>query len=772
MARKSTFRFLRPPTEDVIADAVEVEGVFPLLPPRFEPLDAEPNLDDGVPPTKLGKAVMEWYGDAHACDPSATPTSVVRAIEAISATPDNFNAVRKARWRRNHAGQFSVAQLEVLVPLIRPATVQPRMAASAQRIMRDNYSQSLIHEVSPNLRIHAQSAEHLRNITDAQKNVRHPHTYVGPAEKEFADSLALEGIREELRGYVYDLHVSDDERGHLVETDDGWTRVTVAQSFMGALMETDADLSTLHWENPDGTLTVRPHTAETILRAHEALQFEEAPFAVWPTTHTRSGVSSWVAGASPEALATIRMMTARMDIGIAVRPYRENSDHDVVYADMARFHVKGQNPTLWGKADDEAFKARTVVKDLVRRNYITPEQRDIFFGDVVVPWADDALRAPFRNRVVAITKVMVSTVVADPATPGRYPEVRRTLKRLRVSNSPLQAATTTASLAGLVAGLDGDGEMGQFTAAISRTFRKPELREISDTTKHRGSWTDVIDLDAKEIAAGARKELLDAIGAGNTRVPGKHQRALAILALVAHAANPALRDYRQPIAGDESGRTRRYPSSMTLTGRGGRGGVRPIDADTICFNAARSPHGINQLESIINAATLSSPTVPLDPETGEELLEEWLRIRWQVAPDATGKPAERTATASGMTSTNGFQQPELDLDDEASEVGTSRTPDFDPLSDSHEWNAEVITLIDEISQLADRIATLSQVRANAQLADVDEEDFDPDDESLPFMIDKIGIDPEVENGSDESLDKLRNFLKRGVLGYLKQRARL
>ncbi|MGV9785516.1 hypothetical protein [Streptomyces sp. NPDC003435] len=766
MARPSTFRFLQPDHPDVIADAVNVDGAFPLLRPRFEPLTGEPNLDDGTPPTELGKAVMDWFGAVHDRHPSATPASVVRAIEAVSATKYNVNAVRRARWRRNHAGQFSVAQLEVLVPMVRPATVQPRMAASAQRIMR-GYGESLVHEVGANLRIHARSADHLRHITDAQKQVRQPSAYIGIAEKEFADSLALEGIREELRGYVYDLYVSDDEHGHIVETDDGWTRVTVAQSFMGQLMMTSADLSTLHWENPDGTLTIRPHTPDSISAAHGALRFEEAPFEVWPSPQTRAGVEAWGAGASREALANIRMMTARMDIGIAIRPYRDNTDHDVVYADMARFHVKGQNPTLWGKADDEAFKARTVVNDLVRHNYITPDERDIFFGDVVVPWADDSQGRPYRNRVVATTKVMSSTVVDDPAVPGRYPTVRHALKRLRVSNSPLQAATTTASLAGLVAGLDGDGEMGQFTAAISRSFRKPDLRDVR---QQNGNWTRLLDLDTARIADGARKELLNAISAGNPRELGEHQRALAVMALVAHAANPALRNYRLVFGTDENGepRTRRLPSSLTISGRGGRGGVTKVEADVICFHAVRSPQGIDQLEAIIDAATVATPIVPRDPETDEEMLEEWLRVRWHTAPDSNGKPSDRAESAAPYA--DGASQLELDLREEPQLDGL-RTDEVDPLSDSKEWGDAMIELVNGIDDLANRVSVLSQVRANAQLADIDEDDFDPDDESLPFMIDKAGIDLEVENGSDESLDKLRNFLKRGVVAYLKQQAR-
>ncbi|MGY5106796.1 hypothetical protein, partial [Streptomyces sp. 900105245] len=386
--------------------------------------------------------------------------------------------------------------------------------------------------------------------------------------------------------------------------------------------------------------------------------------------------------------------------------------------------------------------------------------------DVVVPWTDDSQQTPYRNRVVAITKVMTSTVVDDPATPGRYPTVRHTLKRLRVSNSPLQAATTTASLAGIVAGLDGDGEMGQFTAAISRSFRKPELRDIKQQI---GNWTQLIDLDTSQIAAGARKELLNAISSGSTRELGEHQRALAVLGMIAHAANPALRNYREIFGTDENGepRTRRLPSSLTISGRGGRGGVTTVEADVICFHAARSPQGIDQLEAIIDAATTTDPIVPRDPETGEEMLEEWLRRRWYKAPDSNGKPAEPSATSDsfkGRTS-----QLELDLNEEVDQPDSSRTDGFEPLSNAKEWGDAMIALVEGIDNLAQRVSVLSQIRTNAQLANVDEDDFDPEDESVPFMIDKVGIDLEVENGSDESLDRLRNFLKRGVMAYLKQR---
>ncbi|WP_030293130.1 hypothetical protein [Streptomyces katrae] len=782
-ARKSTFRFLDPRHENLISDAVPLDGVFPMLPPQFEPMRGEPALSDGEPPTELGKAVMDWYAKAHDCASEETPAEFVRAIEAVSAGGrENIDAVRRAQWRRNHAGLLSVAQLVVCVPMVRPATVQPRMAASAQRIMR-GHGQSLIHEVGSGLRIRARSAAHLINITRAQQEVRVPHAYVNEAEKEFADSLALEGIREPIRGFLYDVYVSDDERGYLVETDDGWTRVSVAQSFMGLLMGTHADLSTMHWENADdGSLTVRPHTPESIAAAHRALRFEDASFAVWPTGRSRPAVDAWLDGAPPEAQATLRMMTARMDIGIAVDPYRRNSAHDVVYADMARFHVKGQNPTLWGKSDDEAFKARTVVNDLVRRDYLAEEQRDVFFGDTQVPWEDDPSGMPYRNRVVATTHVMVSTVVDDPAVPSRYGVVRETLKRLRVPNSPLQAATTTASLAGLVAGLEGDGEMGQFTAVTARSFRKPELRDIA---QHDGNWTELIDRDVEEIAEGARRELAAALQAKRTRI-GRHQRALAVLALVAHAANPALRNYRRPDGGthpDGTPRTIRYPSSMTLTGRGGRGGVMKVEADVVVMNAARSAEGIDQLEAIVRAAIVKEPVVPVDPATGAEMLEEWLRRSWAKPPGIDGRPGAGPGSPAPIP-TPGFRAGDSDHPEGQglrSAVAVPLWPDgpgaegdrgsADPLAEIGAWERAVVALADEIDHVAARASVLAGIRVDAVRAGVDEEDYDPDDENLPLMIDEVGIDPDVENGTDESLESLRRFLRQGVMAYLRQQAR-
>ncbi|GAA2339205.1 hypothetical protein [Dactylosporangium salmoneum] len=748
MVRKPKFRFLNENHPDLIASPVPVDRVFNLLPPTFDPLVDLPPLDDGEPPTAVGAAVIEWWADEYKCDRSEVPTGVVRAIEAVSATPRNAEAIRKARWRRNHAGTFAVAELEVLVPVVRGATVQPRMAASAQRIMRETYQESLIYEVGNELLIAARSARHLYDITAAQQEVRRPHAYVSGPEMEFVDSLALEGIREEIRGFAFDVRTDDGQRGHIVETNDGWTRINVAQATMGMLMGTGAtNLSTLHWEDPDGELTVRPFTPDAIRRVHAALQFSDAKFQVWPDGRTANAIERWLAQASPAALAVIRMMTARMDIGIAVRPYRGNSVHDVVYADMARFHVRGHSPTLWGKADDEAFKARTVINDLVRHQYVEPDERAVFFGEVALPWADDPDRRPFRNRVVATTAVMIASTIEDPACPARYAQVRATLKRLQIPNSPLQAAVSTAALAGLVAGLDGDGEMGQFTAVVSRSFRKPELRSIA---QHRGNWTEMFDRDLGRIADAARNELAAQAGTESARELGANQRALAVLALVAHASNPALRDYREVVGTQPNGspRTVRRPSSMTMTGRGGRGDVRTVDADVVLFNAARSPDGIDELEAIVAATTMGLPVVPRSPSTGEEMLEVWLRRRWDPGLSDPG---------SGSSLIDGH-------DDEQEHDRSAPTTEH-RLSNVGEWGMAVTRMVDRLEAMAAETAGMAEVPANAALAGVPEETYDPEDESLPRMVDVAGVEPTNEKASDEALETLRQFFRRGLRGF-------
>lgn len=757
-ARTSKYRFLTEDHPDVSAHEVPVDGVFHLVPPDFAPLDNEPALSDGEPPTMIGQALIKRWAEITGNDPDDCPAGLVRAVEAVAIpNQDNVTALQRARWRRNSSGLALVAQIECFVPMVHPATVNPRMAARAQRYMVENFGRSLVHEIRNGMRIELIDAEHVVQINDAQRDVRDPHDYTGEAVKTFADSLALEGIREELRGFVFKHVTSSGEVGYLAETDDGWTRVSVAQAYIGNLTGVPADLSLLHWENGDGTHTVRDWTPDAIRHAWRELRFEHADFQVWPDTITSRGIARWIANASRHALSTMRMMTARFDAGLAVQPYAGCRDHDVVYADMARFHVKGQNPELWSPADDEAFRARMVFSSLAEHNYITEEQKRVFFGEEDVAWRDDPDRAPFRNRVVAATAAMVAGVVDDPNDSARYREVLSVLERARAPKSPLQSATVAAALAAVVAGLEGSGDIGQFTAALKRSFRKGELRKVD---RHRGNWVEQYQRDIDAIVEDAHDEFATVKGTPKHLDLGPNQLALAVLAFVAHAANPALRNYTL----DDG---KKWPSSMTLTGRGGRPSLDSLivpktEADVIVRHMAASHVGIAELAAIVKASVEhDDPVVPIDPEGTEDMLEEWLRLRWTYKPDSDGTPRKKcNEDGPGPPDPDGTEDP--DEDDFPTEF-----------PDAASWDNAVRESLDRLQLLSSRAAQLEEVPAPPGVSLlVDEPDeWDPEDERLERIIDLHGIDPNDEAAANEQIEVLRNFLRRGVLGYYRNRGR-
>ena len=171
--RKRKYRFLDPDAlGDIAADPVPLDGVFQLTRPRCEPLtgDDVPRLDDDEKPTAVGKAVMEWCGNGNDTDWRSCPTDLVRGVEAVSATSDNVDRIRQAlrgssaRWERNHAGIFSAVTIDVLVPAVGTATVQPRENTAYGRLLRDSYGESLIHEIGDDLEIVARSGDHLDHI--------------------------------------------------------------------------------------------------------------------------------------------------------------------------------------------------------------------------------------------------------------------------------------------------------------------------------------------------------------------------------------------------------------------------------------------------------------------------------------------------------------------------------------------------------------------------------------------------------------------------------
>ena len=768
--RKPKYRFLdRDAANDIAAEPVPLDGVFQLTKPRFEPLTGAdvPRLDDGEKPTAVGRAVMDWWATTNDADWRSCPTDLVRSIEAVSASNENVDRIRQAlrgtsaRWERNHAGIFSAVTIDVLVPVVGTATVQPRENAAYGRLLRQRYGESLIHEIGDHLEIVAKSADHFDHIRTVQQDVIEPAMYRGD-RRDFVDSLALEGIREPLRGFAYELTTLHGQRGHLVETNDGYTRVAVAQHVMSTLLEgLPTDLSRLPWRNGDGTLHVRGWTADRISELHDALSFREAPFEVWPETETTAGVSRWLRDASPIAQVVMRLMTARMSIGIKVKPHARHSTHDVVYADMARFHVKGHQPAPWKSNDDESFKARTIVSNLTRDGFISPDERDVFLGATEVPWKDDGQRRPYRNRLVATLDTMARIVVEDPHNQDRYPSVRQILKGMQVPNSPVQAASAAASLAVQVAGLEGSGEVGAFTAMLRRSFANALVRRLAD---QEGDWTVQVIEDIDVIVDRARRELDSVLGTNrHAAYLGANMRALALLAMVGHGMNPTLTEYRKPDGTDRDGnqRTVRWPSSMTTSGRGGRAGAGAADAHTVLFHMARAPEGIDQLEAIVRAVTdHEDPVLPLDPSNGQPLLEDDLREKWNTNPDRHGNPT--SPRSSGSPTSGGPATRE-------EEAGTDVLPEGLLMSEVGEWSQQVSVFRDELRGMASKAGVLGRVPVGPAQLEIDTEDWDPHDDSYPRMIDAVGIDDDTAHGYDEDVEVLRRFFGNGVLAWFRRR---
>jgi hypothetical protein len=469
-------------------------------------------------------------------------------------------------------------------------------------------------------------------------------------------------------------------------------------------------------------------------------------------------VSKWSKSASNEALAVIRLMTARMDIGIKVQPHKGSSTHMVVFGDMARFHVKGHQPVPWSRTDDDAFKARTVVTDLTRHGFLTAEQKTVFFGDEQVPWKNDPDRVPYCNRLFATVDTMVKCVVDDPSFEGRYPTVRSTLKGMGVPNSPTQAATCAASLAVIVAGLEREGEMGAFAAMLKRSFANAELRRLKD---HSGDWTETFTSELGMVVEEAGIELDTVLGTvKHAAYLGPNMRALAILAMVAHGMNPALVGYTEAKKGNP-GETVRHPSSMTLSGRGGRGGAGAAEAHRIVFNMAKSRVGIAQLEAIVRAVIdHEEPIVPLDPVTGVALLEDSLRQMWNRAPTMDGEPCP-------MPTRDSRSDDETDSDEIEDDVSSA----WSAVSDTAKWDRAIDEFASNLRALGAKAELLGQVAAGPELLGLDPAEWDPDDDMVPRMLAMVGINPEIASDYDENLERVRKFFLTGVIEHYKKQGR-
>ncbi len=745
------YRFLRPDDPEVIAHVVPVDGVFPVLPPNFQPVENEDPLDDGVPPTRVGVAVREAWSKATGRSAQECPTGVIRAIELIAVPTDaNVKSVREVKKVRNASGNFFAIDLDVYVPLVRAATINPRMAQAAQRYMRSEYDRTIVHEISDGLAIELIDAKHPHQISEAQRKGRNPSDYRTLEQKTFADSLALEGVREPLRGFVFHLEAARNGGAHIVETNDGWTRVNVAKAILDSLVGLPADLSTLHLEAGAGAYRLRDVTAEDISTAWQHLRFAGSREPVWPGERGEADsahISAWLGIASQSQLAVLRLMTAPMTIGLCVEPYEGYRDHDVVYADMARFHQREQKPVEWSSPDATVFRARNVVSALLRHRLISDDEAAVFLGDTDVPFQDDPEGVPFRNKLVAAVSTMICGVVDDPDCSNRYRTSLDTIKRFGAPKSALQAATTAAALAGTVAGLEGSAQVGQFTAAIARSFRKESISKIG---RHKGNWTHVIDRGLEAIHQDAETEYQLVQGTEDARAAelGPNQRALAILALVAHAANPALIDYVDPATSQPQ------PSSLTINGRGGKGDVSTNDPETFVFNAARSLSGISELVEIVRSFIEDeNPRVPISPVEQSDMTEIWFRKRWAHKPTVDGEPVYR-----------GRSEDESGADDNERDKVETAALAADPSS----WTDAVVRRIDELSLIASEMHELAEVKASFDLARVDEADWDAEDESLPTMISLHGLEPSHVSLIKKDIDELGKFADDGLLGYIER----
>lgn len=762
--RKSKYQFLDQSHLAELGSAVApLDGTFLLLPPKFEPMVDKAPLADGEPPTEVGWQVMNFWADANQVDdPYLCPTGLVRAVEAVSAnSAANSAAIRAAmpngrvRWNRNQAGRIASFTIEALVPMVGPATVQPRGISKATQRLREKHGQTTIHEIGEGLIISGQSAQHLMNIRDVQREVLDPSAYTGEDRIAFVDSLATQGILEPLRGFTYSL-MTPDGAAIVVENDDGTTRTSTAQEFISILTGgLPADFSRLPWDNGDGTLTPRDWTPDSIREAFDAMRFEAASGVVdvWPPTETAKGVASWADGSSLVQQAIIRLMTAQMTIGIEVEPHPGNSTSMVVWSDMARFHEKAHQPRPWSAADNEAFKARSIVSDLAAAGHITADERAVMLGEVQVPWRYDATTTPYKSRIEAVVDTMVQGVVEDPEHPERYPQVRDTMKKMRVTPSPTSAAASIASLAASVAGLTGTGEVGAFTAMLKRSYKNQLVRRVNT---HGGSegWPVWIGQPLEELADAARVELDKVVGTqANRNEPGPAQRALALLAMAAHGSNPALINYTD----SASGKAVRRPSSMTINGRA-RVKDATHDAHVIVFNMAQSRRGLDQLEAIVAASVHhDEPILPVDPLDGSPLLEDDLRRLWARTPELNGTPRPLDDAADGSgAGTDG----EADVN----------PPDPAELSTERAWSQKVSEFREELRYLGSEALMLTDVPAGWEVLGISQEEWDPGDDTTQRMLVAQGIDAETAEAFAEDLAKVQRFFSDGSVAWWRNRA--
>ncbi len=715
---RTRFRFLNPEV-DQVAEEVSLED-FSVLLPEFTPADDEDPLNDGEAPTKLGARFRKQWAEVNAIDEDDVDHGLIRDIEALSADHDaNIRGLARPYRIRNHAGEQTVIRFTAHTPLVAAALINGRMLSRVGRQLPHDTpvltTASGTHPLLPAIEVI--DADHAYRISEAQQRIEMLRDY-NREDQDFIDSLALEGVITAPVVAPFYITDSHGHTGYLVQTDDGWRRLTASRGTISELLGVNADLTYKHWENEGGTMTVRSHTADSVRRSLGWLRFVGSDKAglLYPSSRSAKSVETWmndVADKNPEVRAFHRLRTVDIELVVAIRPRPGKSPFDVFYIDMAGRHVPGLSAKDWDKASVEGVVAVRAIDTLRDHGFIKDTERAVWLGETSVPTADaPSADVPFRNRLVAGTALMAALTTEGDES-GRRKVTRDALVEHGLPNHPDRAAAVAAAQAAVVFEVDGTAEVGQVTSTLMSLFKHAGLWKDAS---HPGDywWFDLIDEDPLElhdqavVEIGEKFALLDK----NAGALGPRQRAMVALAGIAHITNPALVHQNH---------------SMTRTGRGGRDGVSKSDPIVVLMRMAQTVDGLARCLAMIEAAIQTTPAVPVDPITDAEMTETWLRKTY------------------------------LDGDDE--EDDAEDTGD-DPLDPESRWWADIDGVLERAENL-DGIVTemMEDRRVPAELLGDDSEDYDED--TAPLMFRRYGVPTEIAEKIENAVDSVLKFANRG-----------
>jgi hypothetical protein len=721
---RTRFRFLDP-VLDQIADEVSLEA-FSVLLPEFTPAEDQKPLDDGEPPTKLGARFRHQWAELHNVSEEEVDHGLIRDIEALSADHDaNIRGLARPYRLRNHAGEQIVVRFTAHTPLVAAALINGRMLSRVGRHLPEETpvltTASGTHPFMPAIEV--VDADHAYRISEAQQRVEKLRDY-HTDDQDFIDSLALEGVIT--APVVAPFHIQDaaGNAGYLVQTDDGWRRLTASRGTLSELLGVNADLTYKHWENAGGTMTIRSHTADTVRRSLGWLRFVGSDKAklLYPTSRNPRSVDAWmkdIAGRNPEVRAFHRLRTVDIELVLAIRPRPGKSYFDVFYIDMAGRHVLGLSAKDWDKASVEGVVAVRAIDTLRDKGFINDAERAVWLGETSVATKDAPNAEPFRNQLVAGTALMAA-LTTEGEKAGRRQITRNALAEHGLPNHPDRAATVAAAQAAVVFEVDGKAEVGQVTSTLASLFKHASLWK--DQT-HPGDywWFYLIEEDPDDLynaaldELGQTFELIDK----NAGALGPYQRAMVALTGIAHITNREL--------------IRRH-DSMTRTGRGGRHGVVKSDPIAMLLRMVQKVDGLAQCLAIIKAAIKATPVVPTDPVTGAEMTETWLRKAY------------------------------LDTDDAEAGEDTGE----DPLDAATQWWTDVDDVLERAENLQGIVTEMMEDRRVPPEL-LGDEDGEYDEHTAPLMFQRYGVPNDIAEKIVDAVDPVTRFANRGAAFNLVRR---